>query len=232
MIWKKHINRKSGFTFVEIIVVVSIIAIISVNSVFYFHDFIWKQELSYDISQLETIINNLDTDVKNQKSFDYNLNFKKNSYWYSISQNSIWNNVKQEVTFDTILWTSLINLNPSSSEIWEIKIYEWYKKIEQLTKNWSENINIQVDDTIHILWTLSWSTLNKLSLSYFDVNKEAETKSTFVLDIRDFSNISYNSLKIQNISGNKEYFFENSKLIAPVKIYFEKNWIESILELN
>ena len=164
MIWKKYINLKSGFTFVELIVVISIISLLSVNSVFYFNDFIWKQELSYDISKLESTIKDLDADVKNQKSFDYNLNFKKNSYWYYISQNSIWNNIKQEVTFDTTSWISTINLNPSSLEIWEIKLYQWHKKIEQITKNWSENINIQINDTIHVLWTLSWSTLNKLSL--------------------------------------------------------------------
>jgi prepilin-type N-terminal cleavage/methylation domain-containing protein len=232
MIWKKYINLKSGFTFVELIVVISIISLLSVNSVFYFNDFIWKQELSYDISKLESTIKDLDADVKNQKSFDYNLNFKKNSYWYYISQNSIWNDIKQEVTFDTISWVGIINLNPSSIEIWEIKVYKWHKKIEQITKNWSENINIQINDTIHVLWTLSWSTLNKLSLSYFDVDKESETKNTFIIDILDKNMVSQNSLTIQNISWNKVYNWNLPILETPVYIIFEKNWIESTLELN
>jgi len=232
MIWKKYINLKSGFTFIELIIVISIISLISVNSIFYFNDFIWKQELSYDISQFKNVISELDADIKNQKSFDYNINFKKNNYWYAISQNTMWNDIKQEVIFDTVSWTGIINLNPSSVEIWEVTVYKWHKKMEQFTKNGSDTINIQVDDTIHLLWTLSWSILNKLSLSYFDVNKETETKNTFILDILDKNMVSQNSLTIQNISWKKVYNWDLPIIETPVYIIFEKNWIESILELN
>lgn len=232
MIWNTHINCNSGFTFVEIIVVITIIALLSVNSVFYFNDFIWKQELSYDISQLESNIIDLDADIKNQKSFDYSLYFNKNSYWYSISQNSIWNNIKQNVIFDTITWIAKINLIPSSIEIWEIVIYKWHKKIQQLTRNWSEDLDIQIEDTIHVLWSLSGSTLNKLTLQYFDLDKESELKNTYILDIIDSNDTSYDSLKIENISGNKKYLSGSQLMTPPIEIFFEKNWIESILELN
>ena len=232
MIVKKNMSWKLGFTFIELIVVMSIIALLSVNSVFYFHDFIWKQELSYDISQLDSLINTLDTNIKKQKSFDYTLTFDKNSYWYSVSQNTIWNNISQNATFDTVSWTGIINLTPSSTEIWEVKVYKWLKKIEHLTKNWSSSIEVKVEDTTHILWTLSWSTLNKITLWYFDTNTNAELNHTLIVDIKDITETSYDSINIRNISGNKMYLFGTTKITPPIFITFEKNWIESILELN
>lgn len=232
MIIEKYIKQTSGFTFIELIVVISIISLLSVNSIFYFNDFIWKQELSYDISQLESNINDLDLEIKNQKSFDYSLYFEKGSYWYTISQNNIWNDIKQEITFDTITWSGMINLSPALIDIWEIKIYKWHKKIQQFIQNWSESIDIKVDDTMEILWTFSWSTLNSLRLAFFDIDKETEIKNTFILDILDKNLVSQNSLTIENISWSKIYNWNNTTLEKPIYIVFEKNWIESTLELN
>lgn len=232
MILIKDISHKSGFTLVELIVVISLIAIMSINSVFYFNDFIWKQELSYDLSQLENVINDLDKEINSQESFDYTLYFEKDSYGYSISQDTIWSDTLQQITFDTTTETWNVILIPSSWEIWEIKIYDWDKKINQLTKNWSESLELDIINDTSIISTLSWSTLNNLSLSYFDVDKETEIKNTFILDILDKDMSSHTELTIQNISWNKVYYSSTQTLESPIYVIFEKNWIESQLEFN
>lgn len=224
--------KNKAFTFVEIIVSITIISLISVSWVFYFNDFIWKQDMSIHINNFENTIQELNYNIKQHKIFDYKLHFKKNTSWYTISQNNIWVDYYQEFSFDTINNNWTINIIPSTADIWEIKIYKWKKKTDEITKNWSELVNFNIDDNITIVWTLSWSTLNTLNFIYFDNMNWKIDKNLLILDILDNISISQNSLTIQNINWNKQYYNNWLLLNKPITIIFEKNWIEDKLVLN
>ncbi len=223
---------KTAFTLVEIIVSITIIALISASWVFYFHDFIWKQEIAIHINDFQNNISKLNNDVKNHNIFDYVINFDKNSHWYTISKNNIWSDYLQNVQFDTINNNWSVSILPSINNIWEIKIYSWNKKIDQVTRNWTDIINIDIDKDTIINWFLSWSTLNTVSFNFLNNIDYSKTKNIYILDILDSSMVSYNSLSIENINWKIKYLNNSTELTKPMIILFEKNWIEDRLELN
>lgn len=223
-------NKTEAFTFIELIVSVTIMAIIWTSGMFYFHEFIWKKELLTHINSFENAIWELDYQVKKQDIFDYQLELEKNTFWYTISKNNIWTDFTQEAVFDSLNNSWSINIIENSSEIWEIKIYQSWKKADQITRNWSDSISIDVQKNTEIVSSLSWSKLNTLSLNYFENNNE---KTFFILDILDNNMTSYDSLTIRNINGKKTYLHESSQVNSlPIILLFEQNWIEEKLELN
>lgn len=227
-------NYLKAFTFVEIIVSITIISLISVSWIFYFNDFIGKQEIWIHIQSFKSTINNLDYKIKKQDIFDYNIFINKNSYWYTISENNIWTDYVQNIEFDTLNNSGSISINPADGEIWELKIYSNNKKSEQVTRNWTDTININIDKETRIQSSLSWSTLNTLTLKYYNEQDWNQSKELYILDILDSTwTNSYDSLHIRNINGKKSYY-DNLLQInnLPIIILFEQNWIEDKLELN
>jgi len=222
--------KKQAFTFIELVVSITIIAIISFSGVFYFNDFIWRQEISIYVNNFEQNIKELNNNVKKQEIFDYTLELHKNSAWFTISKNNIWWNHLQNYIFDTQNKTWNITIQPSTSEIWEIKIYDWIKKINQLTKNWLESLELNINNNTTILSSLSWSQLNTVIFQY--LNNQNINESVTILDILDNSMTSYDSLIIENISWKIKYIYNWSELSTPIIILFDKNWIEDKLELN
>jgi hypothetical protein len=220
-----------GFTFIELVVSITIITLIWTSWMFYFHDFIWKQELSTHIRSFKKVISELDYKIKKQEIFDYSIQLNKSTYWYTVSQNNIGSDYIQEAIFDTLNNSWSINIIQDTSDIWEIKVYQWIKKIEQLTRNWWDTINLELNKNTFINSSLSWSKLNSLSFNYFLNNNEV--KSFNILDILDSNMNSYNSLEIKNISWDKTYSHNSSQINnLPIIILFEQNWIEDRLEIN
>jgi len=62
-----------AFTLIELIIVISIITLITTSSVFYFLDFVNNQEIKQKIQLIENDLKELDKEVKNYKTFDYQL---------------------------------------------------------------------------------------------------------------------------------------------------------------
>ena len=223
--------RKKAFTFIEIIVSITIISLISISGTFYFHDFIWKQELVVCIDAFNSTYKELNNDVKTQKIFDYKLDIQRNSYGYTVSKNNIWLENIQVPTFDTKNNSWSIYLNPADTNIWEIKFYKDLKKIEQITKNWSDNITFNIDDFSTIQSSLSWSPLNTLIFYYLNFLAPLE-KDVYILDIIDNNGLSQDSLTIENINWKKIFYNNLIPLDSPIYLLFEKNWIEDRLILN
>lgn len=222
---------KKAFTFIEIIVTITIISLISISGTFYFHDFIWKQELVIYMDKFNSTYKELNNEVKIQKIFDYTLNIQRHSYWYTVSKNNIWVQNIQVAIFDTQNNSWSISLKPVVNNIWEIKFYKGIKKIEQITKNGLDIVTFNVDDFSTIQSSLSWSTLNTLSFYYLN-NLDPWEKDVYILDIIDSNNISQNSLTIENINWKKTFYNNLTPLNSPIYILFEKNWIEDRLILN
>ena len=223
-------NKTKAFTFIELIVSVTIVALIWTSGMFYFYEFIWKKELLTHIKSIEKIIWNLDYKIKRQEIFDYQLDFEKNTFWYKISQNNVWTDFTQETIFDSSNASWSINIVENNNEIWELKVYQWWKKIEQLTKNWYDTISIDLEKNTTISSSLSGLKLSTISFHYFD---ETNKNNLILLDILDNNMTSYDSLKINNISGKKIYSHQSNQINnLPIILLFERNWVEEKLELN
>lgn len=225
---------KKAFTFVEIIVCISIISLIWASWTFYFHDFIWKKELSIFIDDFNNQYNNLNQEVRTQTIFDYKLEIDKNAYWYIISKNNIWLETIQVADFDTQNNSVDISLYPQDNSDWELIIYEWWKKTQEKTSNWNISVEFNTEQDSSIRSTFSWSTLNTLDIVYLN-NTEPLAQEVYLLDILDNNSYSHDSLIIKNISWKKSFYSdvnEANKINGPITLIFDKHWIEDKLIIN
>jgi prepilin-type N-terminal cleavage/methylation domain-containing protein len=64
---------KFAFTFIEIMVVISIISIVSFTSVFYFNDFIDSQEIKGILHNFSSQVELFDAETEQGKIYDYEV---------------------------------------------------------------------------------------------------------------------------------------------------------------
>ncbi|MCP4522734.1 MAG: prepilin-type N-terminal cleavage/methylation domain-containing protein [Candidatus Gracilibacteria bacterium] len=227
-------NTNKAFTFIEILVVITIISIISINSSLYFFDFIGKKELSYDISKFEDEIQQLDYQVKNQEIFDYKISLSNESLGYKIDKNNIGNGNTQQVIFNPENKYATIELEPKGDSPWELKIYQEHKKILQTVLNGQDSYTIDIKKNSHIHSSFSGNILNNTTLGYFESDNRNPEKLTQIINITDNNNTSTNSLTIENIAGKKQYYDTSNTflLVSPITITFEKTGTENTLLLK
>lgn len=222
---------KQWFTFIEIIVSITIISLISISSTFYYFDFIWKQELIIYMNDFNKTYKTLNNKVKKQEIFDYTLSINKNSNWYIVSENKIGLDIIQIANFDTANNSWTIQLSPPLDDIWEIKFYDWQKKIKQITQSWLNEITFQIVNNSTIISSLSWSILNNINFYYLN-NTNNSDNNISILDIIDNQWESHNFLNINNLNWNI-IFNNNIKTINwPISILFQKNGINDTLIIN
>ncbi|MDA7494800.1 type II secretion system GspH family protein [Candidatus Gracilibacteria bacterium] len=224
--------KKNAFTFVEIIVSISIVSLIGFSGVFYFQDFIGKQNILTHIQQFENTIDELDNEIKKQEVFDYTIVINPESAGYLISKNNIGTEYKQSLTYNDNTQTGTLDIDPPVDNIWEMKIYENHKKSIHNTVSGLESIDVEMKENTRVVSVLSGAILNELQFNYFEREQINENTSIQIIDIQDNTNTSIDTLEIENISGRKNYSYNNIDLTTPIYIIFEYNGIEETLELN
>jgi len=66
------------------------------------------------------------------------------------------------------------------------------------------------------------------------ISKLDEEKSILLTKVEDWSGNTYSGIIIKNQIWQKKEFLSNTWVLInnDLKLYFEKNWVESILEIN
>lgn len=217
-----------GFSLIEILVVVLLITIVSTTWMYYFQDFLQKQESNIHIQSLDQKIELLDKKVKSKTIYDYSLTLENN--YIKVSENIY--GLDNIITFQRNSENSwYFSLSPiEENNIFQYIILKNWKKIEENNIPWDGNISVNISDwDIQISWKL-WNTiLNNSGFSYLDENKFLK-----IYDIVDNNNESTQSLIIQNISWLKKYKnWQNGNILdTPIEIFFEYKWFQNTLILE
>lgn len=217
-----------GFSLIEILVVVLLITIVSTTWMYYFQDFLQKQESNIHIQSLDQKIELLDKKVKNKTIYDYSLTLENN--YIKVSENIY--GLDNIITFQRNSENSwYFSLSPiEENNIFQYIILKNWKKIEENNIPWDGNISVNISDwNIQISWKLWDTILNNSGFSYLDENKFLK-----IYDIVDNNNESTQSLIIQNISWLKKYKnWQNGNILdTPIEIFFEYKWFQNTLILE
>lgn len=234
---KNNMLSKFAFTFIEIMVVISIISIVSFTSVFYFNDFIDSQEIKGILHNFSSQVELFDAETEQGKIYDYEVFLWKGSFFaYSL------NNYKKERVFFS-------NLNYNSSNIslkvnwgawnpWSLKIYgdekiqeNQYLDITNIyTKDISKFKNYSFDSS------LSWEIVNELWISYYSIDnisnkEEKKVILSFINSEENKGGTSFSWVIIKNKNNIKEIFWDGQKL-EKIFLFFRRWEKESYLEIN
>jgi len=80
-------QKIEAFSLIELIIVISIIAIISSSGMIYFNNFTDKLKINHTLSEIKSDLDSLDNKISNREIFDYELYFEKNKLYYLNSEN-------------------------------------------------------------------------------------------------------------------------------------------------
>lgn len=207
---------KKAFTLVELIVVISIIALTSIVWITSFFGFMEEQEINSKIEAFKDDINSLDKQVKNREIFDYKIKLEKWKNTYIVDKNSF--SIEKSIIFSG----NFIRLkNAIPSDNFGLKVYKWEKLFFSSWTLTEYNISsLDSNYDYRFLWFTS-SSLNSLEIKNFD-------KEDFSLNILE---MTPEEVFIQNVLWKKSFLDNAWNEISSINIIFEKDWKEVRLEL-
>lgn len=216
-------KNKKWFSFIEIIIVCSILSITAVSWSYYFNNFLQKQEVNIYTNNLEQHIKKLDNLVKNNEIYDYQIQLFD---WYiSILKNTSWTQKYLQFTETQNGWNYSIE-NGLPEDIINYKLYKWIKKIEDWNISWDSTIFIKKWNNYKLEAQIENKNINSAEIFVFDENKQIK-----IYSIIDNNNIQTNSLIIENYWWNKSFknWQNNTILDTPIKITFDLHGYENTL---
>ena len=233
--------NKKAFTFIELVVVITIIILISSSWVIYFFRQVSSLKLASEIEKLVNIVDKLDSEVDSRKILDYSINIgtSTNKLGFFYTTNNLWLDYRQELNMNFDTWTWILSTNLSTWNNYTFKIYSWIKfqwkniidSSDTYEYNFLENINYK------IIWTLSWSVLNNIYINYYSSDnliQDNENKLELI-NINSKSDktwISYNSLEIKNLNWKKSIIPDWWSDISKIYLFFEREWVEKFVEIK
>lgn len=223
------IPNRYGFSFVEIIVVVSILAVISGFSITSMNTNFEKQALYSEVSNVKNTLKNLD-DTLWKEITDYDLYLLTGSrYYYYTNKN--YKTINQSVSLSGNNWT--ITTNDTIKNSLDLSIFFNDKKINNysFSSTWSFSWSFTGTGKYKINTAYSDYDLNTIhinSYTYFDTKKEINLSK-----IEDGSGNTYTWLIIKNSIGETRQYLSNAWIIIspPIKLSFEFKWIPIELQI-
>lgn len=215
-------KNKYWFTFIEIIVSISILSFVSFFAISWFMRNFENQNLNEELSFFTDILYNLEKNIW-KESIDYELYLLTGAfYYYTTNKNN------QEFTkFNNYTWTINIwftwYLNTINLD--KFTIFSWVFNDKNMDFNFSKPWNYEI-------LTFSWLTkLNILYLNYY--SKINKNDLIFLSKIKDESGNTYSWMVIKNQIWQKRQFLTNTWQIidSDINLTFENNSSEITLKL-
>ena len=227
--------NKTAFTLIELIIVITIIVISSSTGIFYFYDFIWKQELKQELFTIKKTIKSLDQKIKDYEIFDYEININTSTWslGYIYYTNTFDTQNQQIIDFNSTSGSGSIYISWFPESLWNIKIFNNDKMVSNQVRKWDKNYiyNFIWNSNYNIKSYLSWEILNDIHISYFNqLNSKENIQLVWINSQNDQNWIEYNNLKISNIWWKKEIFWESTS-INEIYLFFENKWVESFIQI-
>lgn len=222
-------KNKNWFTLIELLIVVTIIAIMWTFSFLSFGNFFDKYEYASYQKRIDNYLDIEDFNVKNNASSSYEITFLSGSTWYTVSKNffKATNFVKLD-NFDfnpnSLSWSF------STSAVWDIYYNNDYWNWNVVTSYFSGSSQISLrqdynwSSKINMLFTLNWINLNNYDIVFFESDI---LRWDTVTSISSLSGASlYNKVIYRNILWKKEILWDWTPL-DEVYIILEK-WSKEI----
>lgn len=237
----KQINK--AFSLIELVVVVSIIAVVWISSVSNFWLFSDSQNMQNQVSDFSSHLQELDKDIEQKNIFDYSLNLKKWNLYFVVSKNEEFSYYKANIDIDnnSLTWVLSISWITSTWTNWDFDLsYSDFQNdtmtldaLDKYTYNFANNSSFIIDSYI------SWKMINSLKILYFsEKNMDLSEKSSnkvYLSDINTKANKTWSSLSsifIQNINNKKFIKNKSEQIIDKVYLFFGTWWKEISLEIK
>lgn len=233
----------SAFSLIELIVVLSIIAIAWFSSISFFWDFSDKNIINQDLSILKQNIDKYDKDIKNMKIYDYKMIIKTWSLAYITYTNYINQDYKALLDFnnDSLTWSLYTNWEIS---IWTIFSFDSYNNNKLFISSNIDAKDKQMFDfsslnKVEISSSISWSIVNNVYLDYY--SQENSYTWTNLANKLVLTNINtkddkswrwFDYIEIENINNKKFIKDKSGHIVDKVFLFFQKWWKEVSLEIN
>lgn len=166
---------KKWFTFIELLIVITIIWIISFFSFGSFFDFLKNKEFAIKINNLENIIKEEDLKINKKEIFDYEIIFDKNNDYFKIFENnySIWEKIIIESIWNDIIKFKIKenNLNNISIKKYDLEEEIVLKEISDSKEKINKYNSVKIEN---IFWRKKiykdWNLVKKVYLFFEDKN--------------------------------------------------------------
>lgn len=216
------------FTFIEILVVISILALVSSFSISSLNKGFEKQSLKSEINIFSDTIKNLDNDLGINIT-DYKLYLLTGSYYYYYT-NNLYKNTTQYISFTSM---------SGSSFTWTIKTNDTLKNDMRIDiyMNEKQNNSTNLSSTWEFIYKMSrkWkyefrsfigaSSLNQISLEFF--SKTDIKKPINIISIQDDIGNSYTWVIIKNNLWWKKIFTNMAETDIIKKLHLDFEMIGS-----
>jgi hypothetical protein len=229
-----------AFTYIELIVVISIITLLSTTWVFYFLEFVKSQEINQKVNTIDMDFKELDKKIKSFEIFDYEIQLNTVTWalWYINMINNFDLPYNQYINFDSTSWSGILWTNWNISQTWDLKIYKKIKLYlsEGIQSSTFYAFNFNDEPFYKITGFLSGELLNEININYFTEDNIDSKKNNLLILSKintkiDKTGTSIISLSIKNIWWNKSIIWDWLK-INEAYLFFDNNWKEKFIYVN
>lgn len=225
-------RNKLWFTFVELVIVIFIVSMISIYGVSTFLTNQKKVIFKHEIERVNKTIIDFNNDIWKDIT-DYKINFLAWESFFTSSENELYKDNIQSISFNS--WTWIITTN-ATGWLLEVNIYENYKLTDTqiLNATWSLEYSFTWTSNYAIKSKINSAEINTLRLNRYSINTEFWASSDIILNSMtwsyEWSIYSYTGVTYKNdLTQNKE-IISNWYILDDLTLYFEKDWVE--LNLN
>ncbi|MDP2090387.1 MAG: hypothetical protein Q8K30_02210 [Candidatus Gracilibacteria bacterium] len=231
---------KLAFTYIELIVVITIITLLSSTGVFYFNDFVKNQELTLKVNTIEDNLKDLDKKIKNNEIFDYEiqLNTSTGSKGYVTYVNNFDIPYNQKIDFNSVNGSGTLSTNGNSSLTGSLKLYKKHKLYTSAVRqgNTNQDFSLLDEPFYKIVGTLTGEVLNDIYINYFDEDNIFLEKNNLLILIAinsesDKTGTGINSIVIKNIGGTKTILGDGNNY-NELYLFFENNGKEKFIRIK
>ena len=202
-------KNKSWFTLIELLIVVTIIAIMWIFSFLSFGNFFDKYEYNSYQKRIDNYLDIEDFNIKNNASSSYEITFLSGSTGYTVSKNFF--KATNFVSLDNFDFSSL-SWSFSTSAVWDIYYNNDYWNWNVVTSYFSGSSQISLkqdynwSSKINMLFTLNGTNLNNYDIVFFESDI---LRWDIVTSISSLSWASlYNKVIYRNILWKKEILWD------------------------
>lgn len=232
-----------GFTFVEIIVVLSIMLLISFASIGQFNNFLSTNYLEVNTQEISSVIQDLDTSVKNGKIYDYTMYFSSWS-WFTYSVNNYWPYIISFIPKTDYFWYSWTVISNSTNTwiILTLKTFDGEKMDKSITyvSTWVYDVWFWKTTKYSFLSDFSWVSGNSMFLKFYSVDNIASQKiieKRLILEAintkEDMTWISFTWIILKNVNNKKTLILSwSTEEYNEIFLLFDRNDTKKTLHIT
>ena len=220
--------KTKGFTLAELLVAVSILAMISFFSVNTYHQMEESAAIEGSKSQILEIFRDLDDEIKNWKITSYTAHFEQNTLWTIVEIDTY--------GYDPIIEISSMNWSTGSGKIlWNYsatgagyKVFNNATVTQQWTLSWGQVIDFSITPFQKIDWGVRWLTEESLWNGFRPIYFEYSTSIPIDQRVKflSFSGSTQTGGVVSNLFWKKTHTASwVLSEVFPIELNFERKWV-------